>query len=218
VVVFTPDDEPYMGLTVMYQLDLLIVRLLEQQLQIASWTMRNDLSPLQRAASELAPAGCSIGLSIRELVRQAYLLSALVLTRPLLERVATLSYLVEHPSAVSLWEQGWPHNKRPSLRERMKSMGIPPAGGSSTDVPGAPTEADIRAIVDRYNGLVHGDPNAASSTAVLLSDGRAGHSVGKDLGSPARASRICGETLAFLAVLMAQCHRLFPGLSDAGEN
>ena len=36
---------------------------------------------------------------MRELVRQAYLLSALILTRPLMERTATISYLVKDPHA-----------------------------------------------------------------------------------------------------------------------
>jgi hypothetical protein len=61
------------------------------------------LSPLQEAAAELVPSASSIALSIRELVRQGYLLSAAMLRRPLFERVATLSYLIEHPDAVKLW-------------------------------------------------------------------------------------------------------------------
>lgn len=104
--VFTPGDEPYLGVQLVHQLDLLVVPLMEQQTRIATWTLSNDLTPLQQAASELAPAACSLALSIRECVRQGYLLAALVLTRPLLERVATLSYLVENPAQVGLWQRG----------------------------------------------------------------------------------------------------------------
>ena len=100
------------------QLDLLIVPLMQQQTRIAVWTSSNNLTPPQQAAGELAPGACSLVLSIRESVRQGYLLAALVLTRPLLERVATLSYLVEHPTQVELWSQGWPGKSRPSLRAR----------------------------------------------------------------------------------------------------
>jgi hypothetical protein len=207
--IFTPDNEPYVGVQLVHQLDLLIVPLLEQQTRIAEWTQSNDLTPIQQAASELAPAACSLALSIRESVRQGYLLAALVLTRPLLERVATLSYLVEHPAQVELWKQGWPHKGRPSLRNRMKTMGLPPPPNSPTWVPGAPNVDDINAMIDRYNGLVHGDPRSAYSTAVLLPDGRPGHAIGKDLSSPNRANRICGETITWIAVLLARCEQLF---------
>ena len=140
---------------------------------------------------------------------QGYLLAALVLTRPLLERVATLSYLVENPAQAELWKQGWPHRRRPSLRTRMKAMGLTPAHNSPTSVPGAPNADDINAMIDRYNGLVHSDPTAAYSTAVLLPDGRPGYAAGKDLSSPTRANRICGETLV---------SRGFPCCSLAASN
>jgi hypothetical protein len=208
--IFTPDNEPYLGVQLVHQLDLLIVPLMQQQTNIATWTRSNDLTPIQQAASELAPGACSLALSSRESVRQGYLLAALVLTRPLLERVATLSYLVENPAQAELWKQGWPRGGRPSLRTRMKATGLPPAHNSPMSVPGAPNADDINAMIDRYNGLVHGDPTAAYSTAVLLPDGRPGYAVGKDLSSPTRANRICGETLAWVSVLLARCEQLFP--------
>jgi hypothetical protein len=213
--VFTPGDEPYLGVQLVHQLDLLVVPLMEQQTRIATWTLSNDLTPLQQAASELAPGACSLALSIRECVRQGYLLAALVLTRPLLERVATLSYLVENPDQVELWQQGWPHKSRPALRIRMKAMGLPPSPDSPLSTPDAPSSDDVAAMIDRYNGLVHGDPASAYSTAVLLPDGHPGHAIGKDLSSPARANQICGETLGWVAVLMARCAQLFPATEDA---
>jgi len=212
---FTPDDEPYLGVQLVHQLDLLIVPLMQQQTRIAAWTHSNDLTPLQQAAAELAPGACSLVLSIRESVRQGYLLAALVLTRPLLERVATLSYLVENPAQVELWRQGWTFKGRPSLRTRMKAMGLPPSSDSELLTPDAPSGDDISAMIDRYNGLVHGDPASAYSTAVLLPDGRPGHAIGKDLSSPTRANRICGETLAWVAVMMARCAQLFPAVETA---
>lgn len=207
--IFTPDDEPYLGVPLVHQLDLLIVRMMQQQTSIAAWTNSNDLTPLQQAASELAPGACSLVLSIRESVRQGYLLAALVLTRPLLERVATLSYLVENPAQVELWRKGWPRKGRPPLLTRMKAMGLPPPPSSPLSTPDAPSADDITGMIDRYNGLVHGDPASAYSTAVLLPDGRPGHAIGKDLSSPTRANKICGETSAWVAVLMARCTQLF---------
>jgi hypothetical protein len=210
VPVSTPDNEPYLGVQLVHQLDLLIVPLMQQQTRIAAWTKSNNLTPLQQAAGELAPGACSLVLSIRECVRQGYLLAALILTRPLLERVATLSYLVENPAYVELWREGWPYKSRPSLRTRIKAMGLPPSPDSTLSTPDAPSGDDIAVMIDRYNGLVHGDPASAYSTAVLLPDGRPGHAIGKDPSSPARANQICGETLAWAAVLMARCAQLFP--------
>lgn len=213
--VFTPGDEPYLGVQLVHQLDLVIAPLMQQQTRIAACTSSNDVTPLQEAAGELAPGACSLVLSIRESVRQGYLLAALVLTRPLLERVATLSYLVENPAQVKLWREGWPQKGRPSLRTRMKAMGLPPSFDSPLWTPDAPSDDDITVMIKRYNGLVHGDPASAYSTAVLLPDGRPGHAIGKDLSSPTRANQICGETLAWVVVLMACCEQLFPAAESA---
>ena len=56
--------------------------------------------------------------------------------------------------------------------------------------PDAPSDGDVTAMIDRYNGLVHDDPASAYSTAVLLPDGRPGHTIGKDLTSPTRANQM----------------------------
>jgi hypothetical protein len=106
VQIFSPDDEPYLGVPLVHQLDLLIVPLARQQVRIAEWTRTNSATPLQQAAGELAPGACSLALSIRESVRQGYLLVALVLTARFYSGVATLSYPVEHPAQVELWRQG----------------------------------------------------------------------------------------------------------------
>lgn len=93
-------------------------------------------------------------------------------------------------------------------------MGLPPSPDSPLSAPGAPSADDVSAVIERYNGLVHGDPVSAYSTAVLLSDGRPGHTIGKDLSLPARANQICGETLGWVAVLLARCAQLFPAADD----
>lgn len=101
MAVFDPGNEPYLGRDSVHQFDRLLTLFVDEQVRIGSWTRAaTRLTPLQHAASELVPSASSIVLSIRELVRQAYLLSALILTRPLMERVATLSYLIENPTRV----------------------------------------------------------------------------------------------------------------------
>lgn len=209
-VVFTPDDEPYLGRESVFHFDQVLSSFIEQQVRIGEWTLAHSavLTPLQQVASEIAPSASSIALSIRELVRQGYLLSALILTRPLLERVATLSYIIENPSKVALWQEGWPHRSRPPLQDRMETMA---SAGPLTAGDGAMADREIMArALGRYNGLVHGDPTGALHGAVLLPDGRAGYTIGKDLQSPGRADEVCFETVCWLVVLLGRCSQLFP--------
>src|SRR3972149_3014765 len=107
--VFTPDNEPYLGLESVLWFDRIICWSMESNTQVAAWTLRNSntLTPLQRAACQILPQGVGIALSIRELIRQAYLFSALILVRSLIERAAVVSYLDAHPTAVAEWENCW---------------------------------------------------------------------------------------------------------------
>ncbi len=208
MTVFTPADEPYLGHESVYQFDKLLKLFVDEQVRIGSWTRAAaELTPMQRVAAEVVPSASSIALSIRELVRQGYLLSALILTRPLMERVATLSYLIENPSQVVEWEHGWPHKTRPPLKDRMAAM----MSVTGSVAPGqAPTEDELHKVVHRYNSLVHGDPSGALHGAILLPDGRAGYTIGKDLNSPNRADEVCFETVCWLVVLLGRCTQIFP--------
>lgn len=199
--IFTPDDEPYLGLYSMLKLDQTISLTMEQQRAIAKWTRSNQLSKMQQIASEIVPASISIVLSIRELVRQGYLLSALILLRPLFERSATLAYLLAHEDERSKWETGWKHGDRPTLRDRAATM--------------APREVscggliELDTLINRNNSLVHGDPHAALHGTILLDDGSAGFTSSKDVDSPSRADAICKETFWRLAYLNLRSHELF---------
>jgi len=215
LTIFTPDNEPYIGVRGVYALDILIPPFMHQQVLIAEWTRRNALSPIQKVASELVPGASAIALGTRELVRQGYLLPAQILTRPMLERVATLSYLIENPGTLPLWARGWKHGDRPSLRERMKAMHLP------HDIPlddneVLPGDEFTQFLFNKYNSLIHGDPSAALTSAILRSDGAAAYTVGKDLSSPGRADRVCTETASWLGVLLARCCELFPQVQEEG--
>ena len=69
--------------------------------RLAARTYATDLTPLQIAATEIIPQGVSIALSMRELIRQAYLFSAGILMRPLVERTGMIYYLQKNPEAVT---------------------------------------------------------------------------------------------------------------------
>jgi hypothetical protein len=145
---------------------------------------------------------------MRELLRQAYLFPAAVLMRPTVERIATLSWLCEHPAEAYRWHAGWVHKDRPSFTDRLATMlGTGASLGSLSDA--------AQAIRDQLNGLVHGDPLAANMGAILLPDGAAGFTVSKDLGSPGRATELAWQGAMYTVVLLARIFQCFPTIESS---
>lgn len=203
--IFTPDDEPYLGLPEVLAFDQLIALAMREQRAVAAWTHGHELGRLQQAAAQIVPGACSIALSIRELVRQGYLVSAMILLRPLVERVGALTYLVENPAGLELWEEGWSYHRRPRLNELLSVMRKTPkaqANGGAFD--------ERRAVASLFNTLVHGGPDAARAVLIELPDGRAAFTSGKDLGSPRRAGDVSAQAAMYLVVLTARTMQIFP--------
>lgn len=106
-VVFTPDNEPYLGRELLFHFDQLICSAMEQNAITAPTTHVKSLTDHQRMASQVIAQALSITLSIRELVRQGYLFGAHVLLRAMVERSAILLYLHLHPEEIEKWNRGW---------------------------------------------------------------------------------------------------------------
>jgi hypothetical protein len=113
--VYLPHNEPYLGLPALLAFDQAIPGAMQQNSEIARHTFEIAKSPAQDAVCELAPQVISIALSIRELLRQAYLFSAVILLRPMLERLALVVYLRDTPEAVAAWHNGWDRKAQPSF-------------------------------------------------------------------------------------------------------
>ncbi len=201
--VFTPDNEPYLGRDALRRFDLAIVGAMKANQAVADASHRARLSDLQVAACEIIPQAVSISLSIRELIRQAYLLSGVILVRPLIERTAIISYLVREPNGVALWKQGWQHGKRPSLPRMLDSMGWSEVG-----------ESMGRKICDVYNHLVHGDPMASQWNTIDLPSGGLGFASGRITNRPDLCDTIAGNTYAHMLVLMAMMVATFPEIDE----
>jgi hypothetical protein len=184
----------------------MIQAFLERQTRIALWTHEHEPTPIQLTASELIPSASSIALGVRELVRQGYLLSAQILIRPLWERVATLSYLIDHENAIELWRSGWPHKSRPDLRTRMQAM------HPRADSP--QLELQLRQIINDFNSLVHGDPASAAAVEVPMPDGRVGYTLSRDVQSPDKVDTICFTSAMMLVILLGRSVQLFPEAVD----
>jgi hypothetical protein len=80
--VYLPHNEPYLGQPHLLAFDQAIPDAMRANLEVARRTFVKPLSSLQIAATEIIPQDISIALSIRELIRQAYLYSAAILIRP----------------------------------------------------------------------------------------------------------------------------------------
>lgn len=198
--VFMPDNEPYLGIKSLLWFDRIICWCLAGNQSVAGWTRENRdrLTQLQRAACQIIPQGIGIALSIRELLRQAYLFPALVLVRPLIERAAVISYLHIHPEALGAWETGWRHKERPSLGVMMQAMA------------GTATQDDAQKIVSAHNHIVHGDPLSCYNNLVNLPDGDLGYASGKMLEKPDLCDGIAMEAQCYLIVLGGRMTAIFP--------
>ncbi|NOQ22334.1 MAG: hypothetical protein GQ565_06760 [Candidatus Aegiribacteria sp.] len=114
-VVFSPDNEPYLGRELLFHFDKMISCCLEMNSEVAPKTHNTNLTDLQKMACQVIPQSISIALSIRELVRQGYLFGGHVLIRSFVERVMILMYLHSKPEKIELWKNGWKHKEAPSL-------------------------------------------------------------------------------------------------------
>lgn len=195
-IIYTPDDEPYLGRTALHAFDNLIVTCLRSNSHIAPRTYGVKKSDLQEAACQLVPQAFSIALSIRELVRQGYLFGALVLMRSLAERATILLYLQSHPLSIAVWVAGWKHGERPTFAKMLSSI----AG-----------DANLGPLLTRtMNSLTHGDPDSGVWNLVKNSDGSLGHAASKIIDRPDLCDKIASEAAAWMAVAVGMAHAIFP--------
>jgi hypothetical protein len=181
-------------------------------LEIAQRTFVKPLSPLQIAATEIVPQGISLALSVRELIRQAYLYSAAILIRPLVERAGTIYYLQAHLDAVEAWRSVWPRRSQPSF-DAMLTVLHPGAASDTQDA--------IRAMLHK---LVHSDPAGSVYNMFERADGVPCSLAGRSL-----TSRRCATSSAPPAAITSsawslsrrrsfRCHpprRHLPGAASA---
>jgi hypothetical protein len=192
-VIFTPSDEPYLGQKLLLSFDNLITACLELNSKCAPATHRRQLSSFQNALCILAPQTISLALSIRELIRQGYLFGAKVLVRPFTERAVTMVYLFKKPDALQIWDEGWKHDKRPSLQRMVEYLNDSLLQGPLPSMKG---------FTHAPNSATHGDPLSARWNVVLNKEGMPVFLPSKNLDSPGLADEICAETIPWLAATM----------------
>lgn len=178
VPIFTPDNEPYLGRQLLVLFDRTITKSMAVHRQLGARTFATDLTAIQIAAVEIIPQGISIALSMRELIRQAYLFSAGILMRPLIERTGMIYHLHANAAAMTAWNNGWPRNSQPTF-DNLLDMVMGP--GSDEE------RAAARTVLHK---LVHSDPRSASFNATVRSDGLLASASGKELNEPMKADTI----------------------------
>lgn len=191
-VVFTPSDEPYLGRELLCEFDKLICACLDLNSKCAPVSHSGPLSDLQRALCILVPQTITLGLSIRELIRQGYLFGAKVLVRPITERSVTMAYLSENHEALAIWNEGWHYRKRPKLQQMVEYLNEKFQGPFPS----------MKGFTGDLNSATHGDPLSGQWNVVVREDGAPVFLPSKNLQSPGLADEICTETIPCLALTM----------------
>lgn len=204
-MIYTPDNEPYLGRAPLMALDKSISAALALNKHVAPATHSGNPSELQSALCQLIPAGLSISLSIRELLRQGYVYGALVLLRPLAERTVTALYLRQFPDALALWHSGWEHGKRPGFSKMIRELW------------GDEFPSVERTITRSLNSLVHGDPESAKWNLIVGEGNFPAYAVSKIIDRPDLCDQAALETATYLAELMGLMTEAFL-VPETGHN
>jgi hypothetical protein len=200
-IVFTPDNEPYLGRELLYNYDLIIASLMEQNADTAPQTHYSRLTDHQSMACQVIPQAISITLSIRELIRQGYLFGAHVLKRALIERAVILFYLHLCPNEIEVWKKGWRQNEAPSLAKMFDVI------QTKQHIDSIGCGRDLTASM---NSLLHAKPDSAPWNLISLDQNRAGHAVSKILNRPDLSDELCAEVIPWIAVVQAMMTAYFP--------
>jgi hypothetical protein len=198
-LVFTPDNEPYLGRQLLFHFDQIITSAMEANANLAPLSF-HDPSNRQIMAGQVIAQSLSIVLSIRELIRQGYLFGAHVLKRPLVERVTILLFIDHYPDEIAQWNAGWMYRDAPSLALMLKR--IQEKQGRNPIIPG-------HVLTEAMNSLVHGRPDSAPWNMVPLKNG-VGHAVSKILNRPDLCDELCADVIPWAGVLLGMMAAYFP--------
>jgi hypothetical protein len=193
-VVFTPDNEPYLGRKLLFHFDQLICSVMEANASLAPISHRRVLTDHQKMACQVIAQSISVAFSIRELIRQGYLFGGHLLLRALAERAAILLYIHLYPAEIDKWKRGWEHNEAPSLAKMFEKI-------RAKQKPGSPIRgSDLTAPM---NSLLHARPDSAPWNIISLGENGLGHAVSKIIDRPDLCDELCANAIPWLVTV--QC-------------
>ena len=207
-VIFTPDNEPYLGRELLFHFDQLISSAMEQNAVTAPTSHGRILTDHQRMACQVIAQALSITLSIRELIRQGYLFGAHVLLRALVERAAILLYLHLLPEEIDKWNRGWHQQDAPSLAKMLEAI------QSKQQRDSVVRGRDLTAAM---NSLLHAKPDSAPWNLVPLGQKGVGHAVSKILNRPELCDDLCANVIPWLTVIQTMMAAYFPRESSVQQ-
>lgn len=200
-VIYTPENEPYLGSELLFHLDQVIISAMEQNSKTASSSHQIELNEYQEMACQVIAQSISILLSIRELIRQGYLFGGYVLARSLVERTAIIHYLHLYPDEIGKWNNGWNYREAPSLAKMFEA--IQKKLGREDFVKGYNLTKD-------WNSLVHGKPDSAMWNYVFTKQGRLGHASSKILNRPELCDDLCANIIPYVVIILSMMVAYFP--------
>ncbi len=200
-IISTPDNEPYLGRTLLFHFDQLISSLLEQNSETAHTTHNKNLSDQQMMACLVIPQAISITLSIRELIRQGYLFGAHVLFRAVVERATILLYLHHFPEKINKWNKGWNYQDAPSLAKMLEAIQL--KQGNSSTIPG-------HELTKSMNSLLHSKPDSGPWNTIDLERGGSGYASSKILNLPELCDDLCANIIPWIVVIQSMMATYFP--------
>jgi hypothetical protein len=208
-IIFTPDNEPYLGRAALLQFDQEISAALEQNAITAPASHTLQLTDHQKMACLLLPQSISIALSIRELIRQGYLFGGSVLLRSLVERAAILFYLFLYPDQIGKWNRGWQGSEAPNLSQMLDAI---------ADKQDVPPPLKGRQITAFMNSLLHGKPDSSDWNTIKIAPGQIGIAPSKILDRPDLCDDLCSNAVPWLVVVHAMMGAYFPEMEENKKN
>jgi hypothetical protein len=204
--VFASNNEPYLGLNSLMVFDDLILVSINLNNEASKFTRNHQLSGLQKAAAQILPQGFNVALSIRELIRQGHLFTAVVLLNSLIERVGIISYLANVPSAIEHWDDGWHCAEKPSLVEMLRTL----SDGKELN--------SVNQTVSTLDHLVSGDPMGDECNLLGLDGDALGFHVGRVTDNEKLCDFLCYQAISWLMVLNGMTSSIFPDIPNQKAN
>ncbi len=207
-VVYTPDNEPYLGRELLFHLDQIIASAMEQNALLESSSEDGELTSIQLMAAQQIGQFLNLLCSIRELVRQGYLFGAHVLVRPLIERQVVLLYLHLFPEKIQSWDNGWHQGDAPGLAKMIDE--IQKKWNKDEPVKG-------RDMLKQMNSLLHAKLDSIFWGLVHVGDDKFIHAPSKILNRPELCDELCADVIPCVATVQAMMSAYFPSKTSDGQ-
>jgi hypothetical protein len=171
----------------------------------------------QQIVARLIPSTANIFSSIEHLILGGWLYSAETLTRPAVERLATMAYFSGKPDvAVKQWNAGW--TTRPSLVNRLKFL---PTASNATLKLGLDrqvfeeTKTILISLAESMNSAIHGDPVSLEYTISFNRDGVDRYALGPEVDNEIYANNIASVATNALVFLPLIFESFFPNYNSS---